>query len=197
MYNPSTPANMSERLKTKILEITGSYPNSSMVQSFLIRLEGNNLFTRDENPASHFCVFFAAYDQDLHLIFIGHHKKSGLWLFNGGHIDPNETPDETLIREMGEEWGIQINVDLIGTPQLLTITDINNPTKQTCTRHYDIWYFVPVDSTNFYPDKKLLAQEFHENIWLETNSARKLITDPNTNTAIDKLEQIFHKNKNG
>jgi 8-oxo-dGTP pyrophosphatase MutT (NUDIX family) len=38
------------------------------------------------------------------------HKKLGLWLPVGGHIEKDETPDESLIREAKEEVGLDIHL---------------------------------------------------------------------------------------
>ena len=124
-------------------------------------------------------------------LFIGHHIKSGLWLFNGGHIDAGETAEQTLLREMGEEWGLQIALDDTGEPQLLTITEIRKPVNYPCKRHYDIWYFVPVDQHTFAPDPPLLAKEFHRIEWLSPAQARKRITDPNTLQAVTLIEAVL------
>ena len=35
------------------------------------------------------------------------HKKLGLWLPPGGHIDEGETPDEAAVREVREETGLE------------------------------------------------------------------------------------------
>jgi len=92
-------------------------------------------FCKDEDKFSHFCVYFPAYDPKKRLVFIGHHKKSGLWLVNGGHIDKNETPKQALKREIGEEWGINLSVDGL-SPALLTITNIeSNPARRSCKTH--------------------------------------------------------------
>jgi 8-oxo-dGTP pyrophosphatase MutT (NUDIX family) len=40
------------------------------------------------------------------------HKKIGIWLPCGGHIDPHELPDDAAIREVYEESGVEI--ELIG-----------------------------------------------------------------------------------
>jgi 8-oxo-dGTP diphosphatase len=43
-------------------------------------------------------------------VLLIHHAKSGLWLPLGGHIDPNETPDSALIREIKEEIGLEVEL---------------------------------------------------------------------------------------
>ncbi len=43
-------------------------------------------------------------------VLLIHHNKIGLWLYPGGHIDPNETPSEAALREVAEETGIHAQV---------------------------------------------------------------------------------------
>ena len=43
-------------------------------------------------------------------VLLVHHKKLGLWLPPGGHIEKNETPDAALRREMKEELGISVEI---------------------------------------------------------------------------------------
>ena len=38
------------------------------------------------------------------------HKKLGVWLYPGGHIERHETPDEALIREVKEETGLSVEL---------------------------------------------------------------------------------------
>ena len=45
-------------------------------------------------------------------VLLHRHKKLGLWLPPGGHIEPNELPDEAAVREVEEETGVQ--VELVG-----------------------------------------------------------------------------------
>jgi 8-oxo-dGTP pyrophosphatase MutT (NUDIX family) len=40
------------------------------------------------------------------------HRKLGIWLPPGGHIEPNELPDEAALREVEEESGLL--VELVG-----------------------------------------------------------------------------------
>ena len=41
-------------------------------------------------------------------VLLVEHRKLGVWLYPGGHIDPNETPDEALRREVLEETGLEV-----------------------------------------------------------------------------------------
>lgn len=167
------------------------FADSPISRQYLARLREDTSLTRDENPYSHFCVYFAPFDAIAKKVFIGHHKKADMWLFNGGHIDQGETPDEALRREIGEEWGIKISLENVGEPKLLTITTINNPTKQMCKKHFDIWYFVPLSANEFAPNQSSVDTEFLTAGWKSVEDARALITDPNTLTAVDTIEGLF------
>jgi 8-oxo-dGTP pyrophosphatase MutT (NUDIX family) len=158
--------------------INRKFPNDDVALKYLERIKLGNL-TKKENPESHMCTYFAPYDPVAKQIFIGHHKKAGKWLFNGGHIDPNETLAEALKREISEEWGLDYADFKIEDPQLLTICPINNPTKQPCLSHFDIWHFIPVNKDTFNPDMEKLAEEFHEAKWLSIDEAMELNTDDN------------------
>ena len=45
------------------------------------------------------------------------HKKLGVWLPPGGHIDPNELPEDAAAREVREETGLE--VELLGSSRQL------------------------------------------------------------------------------
>lgn len=155
------------------------------------KIISKGFFSIKDDPASHFCVYFPAYDPINKLIFIGLHKKSGLWLVNGGHMENDENPKQSLKREIKEEWGINMEVGGL-TPSLLTITNIeSNPAKRLCQTHYDIWFFIPQDSNKFSPDKNKLAEEFYEFGWRTFDEARRLTKDQNTVKGINEIEKII------
>lgn len=148
---------------------------------FLNRLKEKEL-SIDDNPESHFCVYFAPYNTSSKQVFIGHHKKSGLWLFNGGHVDKDEDLEQTLEREIYEEWGLDANNFNIKKLGMLTITDINNLKKQPCRTHYDLWNFIEIKKREFHPSKEKLGEEFFEAGWKNLNEAKKLIGNNNNQT---------------
>jgi 8-oxo-dGTP pyrophosphatase MutT (NUDIX family) len=38
------------------------------------------------------------------------HERLGVWLYPGGHVEPNETPREAAEREFKEETGLEVKV---------------------------------------------------------------------------------------
>jgi len=181
---------MKYNIQDHLLQVLKNVPlNLTLKNKFLLRCQEGNL-TRDENPFSHLCIYFAAYDPTHKRVFMGEHIKSGLWLFNGGHIDKYETLEEALYREMNEEWGV-IQKTNIQFPSLFTLTEINNPKKQICKWHYDLWYMIPFDKKKFHPNEKFLAKEFYKWGWKTINVAKLLTQDKATLQGIDYIDNLL------
>ncbi len=78
------------------------------------------------------------------------HKKLKKWLPPGGHIDDNELPDETAVREVKEETGIDIElvgekqhkmsdiVEPLRTPEVVQVEDIEHDNE--VHQHIDLFY---------------------------------------------------------
>ena len=53
------------------------------------------------------------------------HKRLGIWLQPGGHIDPGETPWDASLRESLEETGLDVRfsgpIDDLGVPELIHV----------------------------------------------------------------------------
>lgn len=182
--------NNSSQLAQELEKLLDDHFSGETAEIFRQRLRAGKL-TKQENPQSHFCAYFAAADYKSKQLFIGHHKKSGLWLFSGGHIDEGELLLETVKREINEEWGLNGNDFKIETPALLTATEIYNPTKQPCRLHLDIWHFINIDKDTFDPDPCKLAEEFYTMEWMDLTKARQLVTDPSTILALDFIEANY------
>jgi len=181
---------MDNKLAQEIEKLLNQSFPEDIVLEFRKKLKEGNL-TRTEDPENHFCTYFAAYDSKKKQLFIGHHIKSGLWLFNGGHIDKGETLRETVIREIEEEWGLDANDLDIGVPALISTAEINNPLKQICRLHLDIWYFINVDKDKFNPDPAKLTEEFCSVEWMDLIKARQLVTNRGTLQALDFIELSY------
>ena len=83
------------------------------------------------------------------------HRKLELWLPPGGHVDPNELPDEAAVREVLEETGIR--VELVGERgvgveyprQLVRPAGIQLESIAEGHEHVDLIYFArPLDGAS-------------------------------------------------
>lgn len=92
----------------------------------------------------------AVFVTHLNHVLLHKHRKLGLWLPPGGHIERNELPDEAALREVEEESGLI--VELVG-PHGVDIDDPEAPLQlvrpegiqleniSTSHQHIDLIYF--------------------------------------------------------
>ncbi len=75
-------------------------------------------------PSPHLVSYFLPVDPASGSVLLADHRKSGLWLPPGGHIEPGEHPAETVRRETREELGIDARFSpLTGErPAFVTVT---------------------------------------------------------------------------
>ncbi|MBU8858041.1 MULTISPECIES: NUDIX domain-containing protein [unclassified Micromonospora] len=57
----------------------------------------------------HFTSSAIVFNDEGHVLLV-HHNKIDLWLYPGGHVDPNEDPAEAALREVHEETGIVADI---------------------------------------------------------------------------------------
>ncbi|MCX6791100.1 MAG: NUDIX domain-containing protein [Candidatus Gribaldobacteria bacterium] len=157
--------------------------SDAVFEDFLNRLEEGNL-TRDENTLTHFGVFFLPFNKKENKVFLVHHKKSGLWIAPGGHIDKDERLLEALNREIQEELGIERFFKEYPNPFLLTRTPIENK-GHLCKVHYDFWHLMETNGSNF----KVDSAEFYITRWLSFDEARRMVISPSNLKALEVLEK--------
>lgn len=58
----------------------------------------------------HFCASVFVVDPETKKLLLVFHKKFHKWVQPGGHIENNETPEETAMREVYEETGLKIKL---------------------------------------------------------------------------------------
>ncbi|MGB0114958.1 MAG: NUDIX domain-containing protein [Ilumatobacteraceae bacterium] len=71
------------------------------------------------------------------------HKRLGIWLQPGGHIDPDETPWDAALRECSEETGLEVAfagpVDAEGVPEMIHVDVHDGGRGHT---HLDLRYLI-------------------------------------------------------
>lgn len=58
----------------------------------------------------HFCASVFVIEPSTKKLLLVFHKKFHKWVQPGGHIEENETPEETALREVYEETGLKIQL---------------------------------------------------------------------------------------
>ena len=183
---------MKNILKTEIQKLVNSKQvNKAALEKMLTQLDKEENLTRPQNPQDHFCAFFLPIHKKSKSIYLGDHIKAGSWIPPGGHIELNEHPIETVIREFQEELKYRPDKKDIQLFDLSIVKIINNPRSGACRTHFDIWYIVEMkEKINFDFD----PGEYKTAKWFSLEDGVQKVTDLTYNKIIKKLndEKIFH-----
>ena len=80
-------------------------------------------------------------------LLLHHHAKLQRWLPPGGHVEPNELPDDAAVREVLEETGVAVElvgetaIDAPGPRQLLRPRGVQLETIRPGHEHIDLIYY--------------------------------------------------------
>lgn len=140
---------------------------------------------RAEEPATpnpHLVSYFLVLSTDRSKVLLVHHKKSGLWLPSGGHVELNEEPKITVIREAQEELGMQAEF-LCENPHFVTVTQTVGHTPHT---DVSLWYIL-----QWNPDEPLNfdSREFHQIRWFQFDDIPFSQSDPHLKRFLLKLKK--------
>lgn len=109
------------------------------------------------------------------------HRNAGLWLHNGGHVEPGEHPRVAAARELKEELGVELS-DLWSTPIFMTRTK----TQGIGEGHTDVslWYvFEGSRAMPLFFD----GSEFDEERWFHRRDIPFDRSDPEMSRFLQKL----------
>jgi 8-oxo-dGTP diphosphatase len=138
-------------------------------------------------PEIHLVSYFVLIDQERIQLLLVDHKKSGLWLPAGGHVELDEHPAETVKREAQEELGINVDF-LIDYPFFLTATKTIGAFQHT---DVSLWYLLHGKSKNHL---NYDVQEFHRVGWFKIEEIPFANSDPHMQRFIDKLNKFLTLN---
>ena len=141
---------------------------------------------RPSVPEMHLVSYFVVLDQARGELLLVGHRKAGLWLPSGGHVEPLEDPWDTVLRECREELHTEAVVSTVcgKRPFFLTVTRTRGPGEHT---DVSLWYLLQAeagDITSFDED------EFDAIRWLSLHQVLEQPTDtldPHMHRFTDKL----------
>ena len=141
---------------------------------------------KPDKPPKHLVSYFVLIDPEHKSVLLADHIKAQLWLPSGGHVEPNEDPKQTVIREAQEELG-QPAVFLRSNdkPFFVTVAD----TVGLTAGHTDVslWYLL---RGRMHDRLQFDRREFNDVAWFsfdEILQSSPVIFDPNMQRFIKKL----------
>jgi 8-oxo-dGTP pyrophosphatase MutT (NUDIX family) len=90
-----------------------------------------------DEPPMHLVSYVVPVDPTRGELLLAAHRKAGLWLPPGGHVEPGEDPWHTAVREAGEELSLVPGSP--APPTFLTVTRTVGPGSHT---DVSLWYVV-------------------------------------------------------
>lgn len=118
-------------------------------------LDGTDDVFRRQRPATppqHLVAYVLPVDPATGAVLIGDHRRSGLWLPPGGHVEPGEHPADTAGRELAEELGLEVSADHSWAPSFLSVAKTRPPDVHT---DVSLWFCLPLlRSATLTPDPR-------------------------------------------
>jgi 8-oxo-dGTP pyrophosphatase MutT (NUDIX family) len=152
----------------------------------LFRLE------KPASPPKHLAVYAAPVDEDTRSVMLVDHVKAKAWLMPGGHVDPDEDPRRTIVRELDEELRIapSFHPSTGSAPLFLTVTQTRGAHSHT---DVTLWFVFQADrDAPITPD----PSEFSEVRWFELDRETGWAAeqfDPQMARFVTKLSQTLDR----
>ena len=121
-------------------------------------------------PSPHLVSYFVLLDLAMKQILLVDHKKSGLWLPSGGHVEAIEGPEEgedpkyTVVREDMEELSDKADF-VYDRPVFITVTEtVPNEIQPVTHTDVSLWWVLKGDANREYEWEE---REFHGIAWFD------------------------------
>ena len=135
----------------------------------------------------HFCASAYIINPENKKLLLVKHKKYNKWLQPGGHIEDNETPEETATREVYEETGIKST--LIGEhfpreDDLIRPLGIQYNRKENGDRMVDIVYLGKPNNPN---EELKVSDESNDIGWFSRHDLEEMSVFPDVKISFDYI----------
>lgn len=137
---------------------------------------------KPSTPDPHLVAYFLLIDQEADKILLVDHKKAGLWLPAGGHVEINEHPKNTVERELMEELGVPPDF-ISNDPIFLTVAKTVG--QIACHTDVSLWYALHGSSSQNYMFDQ---EEFFQIKWFFPDIIPYDQADPHLKRCIQKMQ---------
>lgn len=135
-------------------------------------------------PLMHLVSYFALVDEERGKLLLVDHKLAGLWLPSGGHVEPDEDPRATVVRELAEELSLLADF-MQPDPLFITVTRTGGGIGHT---DVSLWYLLRGDSSRAIEFDR---GEFHGVRWFGFDEIPFERSDPHMRRFVEKLRGLL------
>jgi 8-oxo-dGTP pyrophosphatase MutT (NUDIX family) len=128
------------------------------------------------------------HDNDIFICIVKRRNK-GVWILPRGRIEKNEHMEETVIREIKEETGIEATI--IKKIGIISYSFYSSKDKVTYNKVVHFYLLRLDKQEDFVPN-----QEIEEKLWVPLNKAKEILSYQAEKNIIDKVIEFIHKNEN-
>jgi 8-oxo-dGTP diphosphatase len=139
-------------------------------------------------PPIHLVAYFVLFDRDAQQLLLVDHKNAQLWLPSGGHVEPNEHPYQTVIRELKEELQLQA---FFFQPQPLFITVTQTQGNDLGHTDVSLWYVLLGD---VHQPLAYDEEEFFDVAWFALDDIPAQRVEPHLTRFVAKLQGFLAGN---
>ena len=135
-------------------------------------------------PPKHLVSYFALVDAASGKLLLVDHKLASLWLPSGGHVEPDEDPRATVVRELSEELGLAADF-MQPDPLFITVTRVGGDGGHT---DVSLWYLLRGDSSRAIEFDR---GEFYGVRWFGFDEIPFERSDPHMRRFVEKLRALL------
>ena len=152
-------------------------------------LEAPAAFSRAHFAPGHFTASCYVIDDGGRLL-LHHHRRLDRWLQMGGHVEGDESPERTALREGEEESGLR-DLALVGEGIFdLDIHGIPAAKSEPDHDHYDVRYLARTAS----PEAIALDRaESNDLAWVTLDRAAELMPGSESRRVLRKIERLLQR----
>ncbi len=146
----------------------------------------------------HFTASAIVFDAKGRVLLV-HHIKAGVWLYPGGHIDPNEDPAQAAVREVEEEPGVEVEivaeerfrhhaVGVVASPFAILVMPVSD-SRVGPHHHIDMVYVCRARSVEVTPQ----TGEVSGCVWVPVADVAALVTPPELPSLIAEASSFLQQ----